>query len=420
MTSNATETARTRFIRVARLCRSRDLERLYVLGELVNSLSELIHALQKERGASSIVLGSAGADFTDRLAIHIAQSNELERDALQRLEHIDEKLDQLSLGARFYTRGAHALRALQTLGHLRTQIASLSIAPQDAVKGFSDIIACLLAVGFEVADIAADPEISRVLIALANFSQGKEYAGQERATAGAGFSRGRIDSPDQQRLQHLIVAQEQAFRVFVDFCLPDRLAAFQDVLHGADSLEVKRMRKIALGKTHSDEPLGVTAQAWFDRTTRRIDALKSVEEQITADLSRLCTDKLVQSRLAMDSPDQLDELTDGAPVAMLVAEEPAAGVGLYTLEGALPKPMRSILDVVQAQSRRLNDVNHQLESARAALVERKTIERAKGLLMASRRLSEKDAYSLMRETAMRQNKRIYEIAEAVLSMAEIL
>ena len=47
------------------------------------------------------------------------------------------------------------------------------------------MIALLLAVGFEAADTAADPETSRALIALVNFAQGKEYAGQERATAGA-------------------------------------------------------------------------------------------------------------------------------------------------------------------------------------------------------------------------------------------
>ncbi len=100
--------------------------------------------------------------------------------------------------------------------------------------------------------------------------------------------------------------------------------------------------------------------------------------------------------------------------------ELGGGVGLYTLDGALPKPMRSIIDVLQAQSRRIHDVSNQLASARVDLIERKVIERAKGLLMKSRRLSEKEAYALMRETAMNQNKRIFEVAEAIVSTAEIL
>jgi AmiR/NasT family two-component response regulator len=169
-------------------------------------------------------------------------------------------------------------------------------------------------------------------------------------------------------------------------------------------------------------PNGKRARLW------RV-ALKKVEEQLTTDLSRFCTAKLAEAR--EHTPATEDALADGdaAPsIAMVVTDaNPAlntlglnAGLGLFTLGGSLPKPMRSILDVVQAQSRRLSDVSHQLESARAALSERKAIERAKGLLMASRRLSEEDTYSLMRQTAMSHNKRIAEVAEAIVSMAGTL
>ncbi len=89
------------------------------------------------------------------------------------------------------------------------------------------------------------------------------------------------------------------------------------------------------------------------------------------------------------------------------------------MEDGLPKPMRSILHVVEAQSRRIDDINSQLESARIALTERKIVERAKGILMRSRRLSEKDAYTLLRQTAMSRNKRIFEVAEAIIGMEDI-
>jgi AmiR/NasT family two-component response regulator len=113
---------------------------------------------------------------------------------------------------------------------------------------------------------------------------------------------------------------------------------------------------------------------------------------------------------------------------MLVSDvDPAAdrvgmvgGAELYGMDYSLPTPMRSILDVVEAQSRRIDDINSQLETARIALTERKTIERAKGILMRSRRLAENDAYTLLRQTAMSQNKRIYDVAEAIISMADIL
>lgn len=423
-----------RFLRSARLCRARDLEQLSILVELLKSISLLIHALQTERGASSIVLGSHGAQFTERLVAQVAQSRALEASVRERLEHIDEKLDRMSSGARFYTCVAFAFRALDTLPRAREQICVLALAPQDAIKAFTDIICCLLAVGFEVADMAADPVISRALVALVNFAQGKEYAGQERATAGAAFSRGQFHAADQSRLRQLISAQDQAFRVFAQFCEPAHVTAFHSVMATHDGAEVKRMRRTALARERIEGHAGIAADTWFEHTTRRIDDMKAIEDAMTAELGRLCADQLAQSLADAEGSKlhgadfMVEELAVNPRIAMLVTDAGPAvnslglegGAGLYTVDAVLPKPMHSILDVIRAQSRRIDDVSQQLESARVELAERKVIERAKGLLMKNRRLSEAQAYALMRQTAMQQNKRIFEIAEALVSMADIL
>ena len=62
----------------------------------------------------------------------------------------------------------------------------------------------------------------------------------------------------------------------------------------------------------------------------------------------------------------------------------------------------------------------ELDTVRASLNERKTVERAKGLLMAHRHLSEDQAHKTMRQMAMNQNKRLIDVAEAVLAMADVL
>ena len=430
------QTPAARFLRAARLCRVRDLRQLSILGDLVQGIRKLIHALQKERGATSIFLGSGGATFADRLATRVAESREIETLVRERLEHIDQRLDSISVGARFYTRVALAFLALDTLPDTRRRIAALSLAPQDAVRAFSDVIGRLLAVGFETADIAADPATSRALVALVNFSQGKEFAGQERATAGAAFSRGRFEAAEQRRLQYLASAQDQALRIFAEFADPAQLAAVGELSTAPDSIEVQRVRRIALDpRACGGEPLGVAADHWYEVTTRRIDAMKLIEDRLALDLGRLCDAKLAEAQAPASSltdPMHADGIRATAAVAMLITDaDPArnslgldAGIGFYaldaTLDGALPTPMRSILDVVEAQSRRIDDVSSQLESARTALAERKTIERAKGTLMKNRRLTEADAYALLRQTAMSQNRRLVEIAEAVLSMADML
>jgi AmiR/NasT family two-component response regulator len=152
---------------------------------------------------------------------------------------------------------------------------------------------------------------------------------------------------------------------------------------------------------------------------------------MAAALGQLC-----ERALAEPVPD--DETGDGteshagvrsqAPLALLITDaDPAVnglglagGIGFYAFDGALPRPMRSILDVLDAQSRRISDVSNQLDAARAELSERKLIERAKGLLMKGHQLTESRAYALMREMAMSQNKRLVEVAQAIIGMAERL
>jgi AmiR/NasT family two-component response regulator len=404
-----------RFLRAAGLCRMRDLEQLSVLGELVRKLSALIHALQKERGAASIFLGSNGAQFAERLTRRITECRALELAVREHLEHVDDKLDRMSSGARFYTRVALALSALDSLPLLRKQINALVIAPQDSVRAFTVLIGRLLAVGFEVGDIAADPEVCRVLVALVNLAQAKEYAGQERATVGAAVSSGN--------------AQDEAFRIFIEFADSTHIDAFNALLAGRDTQEVERLRQL-ISRIASGEAVGATVDGWYRHTTRRIDALHAIEDALSRQLGSLCSLKLKEApqRGAHTVASHADDIPATGPVGVLLAEaEPArghssveAGIGLYTLENSGPKPMRSILYVIQAQARRIDDVSAQLESARAALGERKVIDRAKGLLMSNRNLTEKDAYTLMRETAMRQNKRIVDIAESIISMADIL
>ncbi|CAO3357394.1 nitrate- and nitrite sensing domain-containing protein [Azospirillum melinis] len=437
---SGTSAAAARFLRTAKLCRIRDVEQLLAVSALVRDLSALIHALQKERGASSIYLGSGGTRFAEDRARWQADARALESVLRDRLDLVDEQLDRLSCGAQFYSRAAIALYALDGLPALRDQVSSLALVPQDSVKAFTDIVGHLLSVLFEAADIAADPAISRALVALFNVVQGKEFAGQERATASAGFSRGRFDGVEHGRLAHLIDAQNRAFRIFAEFADPAHAAAFRTALADPAVAEVERMRAVALSDdARHGELSGITPEIWFDRATRRMELLKTVEDRLTDDLRRLCEAKLAQARADLGQADAGGPdtvlpvamvLVDAGPVlsGMNGAGLTGAGLtgpgqdstGLYAPDGLPPKLMRSVLDVMQAQSQRLRDVSLELETAKAALNERKVIDRAKGLLMSTRNLSEEEAYKLIRKTAMNQNKRIVEVAEAILSMSDIL
>src|SRR5262249_29258282 len=163
------------------------------------------------------------------------------------------------------TRLAVACRALTTLRDTRSQIRSLTAAPRDAVHAFSTVIAALLSVGFEAADIPVDPDTSRTLVALVNFAQGKEYAGQERAIAGAALSSGRLTASDRQDLKNLVDAQDHAFELFSLFAPVERTKELSAIDALPQSRELARLRSSWL--VSGECPVLASAEAWYQLTT---------------------------------------------------------------------------------------------------------------------------------------------------------
>ena len=86
----------------------------------------------------------------------------------------------------------------------------------------------------------------------------------------------------------------------------------------------------------------------------------------------------------------------------------------YVVEGLAPARVRPVLEVAIRRFRAHQALRDELARTRTALDERKLIERAKGALMARRRLSEPEAHGLMRRWAMDRGQRIVEVARTVL------
>ncbi len=116
------------------------------------------------------------------------------------------------------------------------------------------------------------------------------------------------------------------------------------------------------------------------------------------------------------------------PVVMFVDESDTesirsavrAGVAAYVVKGADPGRIRPVLEVALARFEQFQALKGELREARASLEERKLVERAKGLLMERRQLSENDAYGMLRKLAMSRNTRIGDVARQVIDMAELL
>jgi response regulator NasT len=139
--------------------------------------------------------------------------------------------------------------------------------------------------------------------------------------------------------------------------------------------------------------------------------------------------------VAADSPDRdtiesLREasLTNPRPVVMFVdRSEPgfaeaavAAGVAAYVVDGLAASRVRAVLEVAMSRFALMNQLRLDLDKAKADLASRKTIERAKALLMKERGLEEAQAYGLLRKLSMDTGRPLGAVAADLLAFAGVL
>ncbi len=179
-----------------------------------------------------------------------------------------------------------------------------------------------------------------------------------------------------------------------------------------------------------------------ERAFAIVDALKEFGD---LDVSVIGNVSGLARRIAMHSPDivlididnpsrdMLEELTVASgpmerPVAMFVSGAAGglakaaveAGVSAYVVDGLQAERIKPVIDTAIARFQVLRQMRTELAETRRALEERKVIDRAKGLLMKAKGVSEDEAYALLRKTAMNQNRRVAEVAEALVTASGLL
>ena len=393
------------FVLAARRSEIIGLQQLLQMSKLVGAVSQLIHVLQRERGTANIYLCSQGDTWGDRLS-------ERARQVQQAAEAVDKQLVALDLAgqpmanaSRLFSRIATALHSLSSLPSLRKQVAALNIQQPEAMSRYSEVIRTHLGLVFEAADTSGDPTVSRALLAMFSFMQGKELAGQERALAAAGFTSRHFDEHAHQQLLALIEGQERCFHTFMEFADEHALALWQEQ-QGTESSELERFRRIACTcATPSGEAIDL-ALRWFDITTARIDGMKLIEDRLEARLMVCCEQRICEAQRS------------GALQQQEIAQLPHQDIHYAAL--IPPQLSRSVLELIEQQSRQLQAQDAELAALRATLADRKLVERAKGLLMQHHGMSEPQAHKVLRDMAMKQNKKLTEIAQAMLAVAAVM
>ena len=116
------------------------------------------------------------------------------------------------------------------------------------------------------------------------------------------------------------------------------------------------------------------------------------------------------------------------PVAMFVDQTDeamtqtaiSAGLSAYVVKGLQKDRIKPVLETAIARFKMVTKMQSELDAAKQALVDRKTIDRAKGLLIRARGISEDEAYTLLRKAAMDQGRKVIDVASALVTTAELL
>lgn len=151
---------------------------------------------------------------------------------------------------------------------------------------------------------------------------------------------------------------------------------------------------------------------------RKLEAL--APDLVLIDLTNPSRDALEQVSLASQAQSR--------PVAMFVDQSNdemtklamTAGLSAYVVGAPEPERVRSVLKTAIARFQVTSQMRRELEIAKQALADRKTLDRAKGMLMQAKGVSEEEAYSLLRKTAMSQNRKVIDVAQALLTASDLL
>lgn len=391
---------------------------------LVDALRECIHALQHERGASSVYLASGGARFADERraamaagapalaclhALLAAQgAQESGNDAADADATADADVDAPMLGLM-----AWVLLGLEGLAAQRAAIDARQTSAQDAIAAFTQCIAGMVRLLSHLADaslLPGVPSVSRPLVALLHLVQAKEAAGQERAAGARLFASGRCDAAGQERMAHLIDAQERNLRVFAGLADAALRAEWDGLQLAPCAARLERLRRVLCAARPGAALEADTSSDWFSAASERIAALADLERALVRQLRTECVRHAAEAQQALhDSEGLLRHLREQPPTHAPAL--PAEAV--ETTETAEITALRAML---HAQSERLARTEMELQAARRALSERKVIERAKGMLMTRLGLTEEAAFRMLQKTSMDQNRRLLDVAEATLAL----
>ncbi|WP_324610599.1 methyl-accepting chemotaxis protein [Xaviernesmea oryzae] len=248
-------------------------------------ISAMVHEIQKERGASAGFIGAKGQGEFRAL---VDQQRQLTDAAIARYQALglEKEYQDGPLGDMARVAQSH----LDALATMRQDISSLKAGVPDVAKYFAGTIASLIGMIDSMSTLTSNSQISNRILAFTALLQGKERAGQERTAGTAGFASGHFTPDGYQNFVRFGAMQSVYFAQFNAYADQAGRAALDDALKGEAAQTVDSQRAVALQEPFGGSMSSVRGEDWYKASTNRINALKTVEDQVGAELTRFASE----------------------------------------------------------------------------------------------------------------------------------
>ena len=310
--------------------------------ELAPAISGLVHELQKERGTSAGFIGSKGTSFADTIGARRADTDR----ALARFRSsISEPVGKLATPS-FTEPLARARERLAELEAKRGEVDSFALTVPQMAGFYTPLITDLLNMIESTVGVIGDGSTLRPVLGYVALLQAKERAGVERAMGAAGFGAGTFKQGIYRNFIRLGAMQDTYFALFRRYSPPADVAFFDETLKGPVEDDVTALRKLATGAPFGADISGVTGPQWFKASTKRIDALKTVEDRLADGIAATARSAGGEARLEFW----------GLAVALVVLLAGALVVS-YVVARSIIDPVKRLNETLRRLSSHDYDVN---------------------------------------------------------------
>ncbi len=258
--------------------------------QVSSSVSRLVHDMQKERGMTAGYIGSGGSKFSSEI-----KTQRTETDA--RLKELGSFVRDNSgrIPSEVLQILESVIGSLGRLSDIRSQVDDLKISASDAIGYYTGNNAKLLSSIEKVSVMTDSAVISRMMQSYTGFLEAKERAGIERAVLTNTFTRDSFGEGMYEKFISLVTQQDTYISLFRGLAEKSMIEAYDASASDPSFAGVQSMRDTAMQKA-KEGGFGIDAEEWFSTITKKINALKKIDDEIALKIDDRASELLSSAR----------------------------------------------------------------------------------------------------------------------------